>query len=373
MRKSILFTVFILAFAGGSYTQVYTNKIVGEKNAALKDSIEKETYPYLLPIWGKKVTEKGFLLPYSAGLSVNYLWQESELIISDLMVGFNGGEMRSLDEMIRFNNATSSANAINIRPDFWLFPFLNVYGIIAFANTSTAIDAGVWLPDTDSTWSEYTTISTEAKFDATSLGFGMTPTFGVGGLWMALDMNFAWTNVSSLDKPVFTFIFGPRIGKTFKFRNPNMNISGWVGGFRLNYTSETSGSINLSELFPTGELQVKVDEGFAKVEEASVNVETWWNELTPTEQKNPGNIARYEAANKALGKAGEVLNAADAALNDGQDATVQYSLEKELKNMWNFLIGTQFQINRHLMLRAEYGFLGTRQQFIGGIQYRFGL
>jgi hypothetical protein len=75
----------------------------------------------------------------------------------------------------------------------------------------------------------------------------------------------------------------------------------------------------------------------------------------------------------SLDKAGNALTALDGALNDGKDATVQYSLQKKLKDKWNFIVGTQFQINRHLMLRAEYGFLGSRQQFIGGLQYRFGL
>jgi hypothetical protein len=78
-----------------AFSQVYTNKIVGDKNQALKDSIEKKEYPYVLPILGKKAAAKGFQLPYSAGLSVKYLWQESELVIDDLMVGFNGGEMHA--------------------------------------------------------------------------------------------------------------------------------------------------------------------------------------------------------------------------------------------------------------------------------------
>lgn len=357
----------------GSFGQVYTNKIVGAKNEALKDSIEIQEYPYVLPILGKKATARGFQLPYSAGIGVNYLWQESELVISNLMVGFNGGEMYSLDEIIRFNNAVSTANAVNVRPDIWLFPFLNVYGIFAMAKTSTAIDAEVWLPDSDSSWSPVTSFSTKADFDAMSLGFGLTPTFGVGGIWIALDMNCAWTDVSSLEKPVFTFVFGPRVGKSFKFKNPNMSIAGWIGGFRINYSSETKGSINLSELFSTEEMQTKVDQGFARVEETYEQVESWWNGLTPVEQKNPVNIAKYNATNKALTRASDVLTAADDAINDGQSSTVEYSLDKTVKNKWNFIIGTQFQINRHLMLRAEYGFLGTRQQFIGGLQYRFGL
>lgn len=373
MIKRAVFSLFLFLVFQLGYSQVYSNKIVGEKNEALLDSIEKAPYPYLLPIWGEKTVAKGFQLPYPAGISINYLWQESSLLINNLQVGFNNGEMHSLDQLIRFNDATAAGNAVNIRPDFWLFPFLNVYGIIAFAKTSTSIDADLWLPTIDSAWKPVTDFSTKANFNASSLGFGMTPTFGVAGFWVALDMNFAWTDVDALDKPIFTFIFGPRLGKTFKFKNPNMNIAGWVGGFRLNYTTETNGSLNLSELFPLDQIQAKVDQGFIKVEETYQEVDNWWNNLTPIEKKNPKNMAKYDAASKAIEKASNVLTAADNALNDGKSATIQYSLDKNIKDKWNFVIGTQFQISRHLMFRAEYGFLSSRQQFIGGLQYRFGL
>ena len=33
------------------------------------------------------------------------------------------------------------------------------------------------------------------------------------------------------------------------------------------------------------------------------------------------------------------------------------------------IVGTQFQLNKHWMIRAEYGFLGSRSQFVGGLQY----
>jgi hypothetical protein len=373
MKKLIVLIITFSLFGFIAFPQVYTNKIAGKKNEALKDSVESKGYPYVLPILGKQTAAKGFQLPYSAGIGVTFLWQESDLIISDLMVGFNNGPMYDMDEIIRFNSAVATADAINIRPDIWLFPFLNVYGVFAKANTTTSIDAGVWLPDFDSVWSEVGTISTEAKFDAVSLGFGLTPTIGVGGAWITLDMNVAWTDVSALDKPVFTFMFGPRVGKTFRFKKPDMNIAGWVGGIRVHYASETSGSINLSEVIPVNEIQAKVDQGIAKIGETEQQLSSWWESLSPAEQKNPVNKAKYEAGNRALDKAGELLAAADGALNDGEETTVQYSLEKNLKNKWNFVIGTQFQINRHLMVRAEYGFLGSRQQFIGGIQYRFGL
>jgi hypothetical protein len=110
-----------------------------------------------------------------------------------------------------------------------------------------------------------------------------------------------------------------------------------------------------------------------KVSEAQVNVDEWWTGLTPPEQKNPVNIAKYETANRALEKSANVLTSLDGALNDDQSATVQYSLNKSLKDKWNFIIGSQYQINKHFMIRAEIGFLGSRQQFMTGLQYRFGL
>ncbi len=373
MKRIMLFTGLSLVLLNQGFGQVYTNKVVGEKNQAQADTLKSQPYPYSLPIWGAKATAKGYDLPYSAGVSINYFWQQSDLVISDLFVGFNNGPMYDLDEIIRFDDALSGASVITIRPDIWLLPFLNVYGIFSKAKTSTEISAGVWLPDTANVWNEVTAFSSKANFDATGMGIGITPTIGIGGGWMALDMNMTWTDVSALNKPVFTFVFGPRFGKSFKFKNPQRNIAVWAGGFRVHLSSETNGSLLLSEVIPVDDLQARVDEGMIKVEDANVQVEEWWTGLTPVEQKNPVNEAKYETANRVLQQTGEILNAADGALNDEEQATVQYSLTKYPKDKWNFIIGSQFQLNKHFMLRVEYGFLGSRQQFMTGLQYRFGL
>ncbi|HEU5291391.1 MAG TPA: hypothetical protein VFU05_12155 [Cyclobacteriaceae bacterium] len=370
--KYLLLAVGILACVA-SEAQVYSNKVVGKKNAAAIDSLKKADYPYILPIWGQKAAKRGFNLPYSAGIGINYLWQKSDLVIDNLQVGFNHGPMHDLSEVIRFDNATSEANGLNIRPDIWLFPFLNIYGILAKAKPSTAIDAGVYVPGADGNWTRVVTLNTKANFEATTMGFGLTPTLGIGGGWMALDMNFTWNDIAELEDPAFAFVFGPRFGKTFKFKKPESNIAFWVGGFRLKLNTGTSGSIDLTELFDTDGLQTKVDNGIQNVANKQVEVDNWWNGLTSIEQKNPVNIAKYETANRALARAGGFLNSMDEALNDEQHASVQYSLDKRPKDMWNFIIGSQYQYNKHWMLRAEYGFLGSRQQVIAGLQYRFGL
>lgn len=370
--KNILLVCFGAFFLTDLTAQVYSDKVVGKKNAALADSLKQSEYPYALPIWGDKATKMGFDLPYSAGLSVQYLWQESELVIENLQVGFNNGPLYDLDEIIRFNNATATTNGVNIRPDIWLFPFLNVYGVLAQSKSSTAVGFGVWIPDSTGAWNEISSTNTKADFTGTSMGFGLTPTIGIGGGWMALDMNFTWTDIEALEDPAFAFVFGPRFGKSFRF-SKQQNLATWVGAFRVNINSGTNGSLPISDLFPINEWEDRIENGYTKVNDAQQQVDTWWNNLTPPQQANPVNKAKYETANRALTAAGNILDAASGAVGTIETSTVQYSLDKRQKKMWNFIVGSQYQINKHWMIRAEYGFLGTRNQFIGGLQYRFGL
>jgi len=372
LPKKFIVTIPVFFFLLAANAQYTTDKMVGKKNADKIDSMKHVEYPYMLPIWGDKVVKKGFNLPYSAGLSVQYVWQKSDIIIDNLQVGFNGGQKYNLDDVIRFNSATTTTNGANIRPDIWLFPFLNVYAIFAKTKTATAIDAGVWVPDS-STWHKVLDINTKANFQGTTFGFGLTPTIGVGGFFLALDMNFSWTDISELDKPAYVFVFGPRLGKNIPFKKKDRSLALWAGGFRVKLNNGTVGSLNTADILPTDQWGAKIDTGYLKVADSQQKVDAWWNGLTPAEQKNPVNIAKHETANTVLLKVGNVLDAASQAVSNAGKSTVDYSLDKRQKDMWNFIVGAQFQINKSWMIRAEYGFLGSRQQFIGGLQWRFGL
>ncbi len=370
MKRKLILILILGLLCFSVKAQYTTDKVVGQKNAVLLDSLKITDYPYLLPIWGKKVAQKGFNLPKSGGLSVQYLWQQSDISIENLKIGFNNGPLYDVNELIRFDKAQTQTNGGNIRPDIWVLPFLNVYGILAQSQTSTSINAGLWIPN-DSAWQKILDIDTKADFDATTVGFGLTPTVGIGGFFLALDMNFTWSDISELDQPAYAFVFGPRLGKNVTFKKPERSLAVWAGGFRVKLNTGTSGSLNTADLFPVNEWNQKIDTGYMKVAEGQQNVDDWWENLSSSEQKKPSNIARHNTANAALEKAGGILNAASQAVASAGNSTVQYSLDKKPKDMWNFIIGSQFQINRSWMIRAEYGFLSSRSQFIGGLQYRF--
>jgi hypothetical protein len=103
--------------------------------------------------------------------------------------------------------------------------------------------------------------------------------------------------------------------------------------------SETNGSMNLADVLPVDQLGTKVDEGIAKVGNAQQQVDAWWAGLSNAQQQNPVNEAKYNAANRALSRAGELLASADNAINTITTSTVQYSMDKRPKDPWNFIVG----------------------------------
>ena len=370
--RALLF-VAILSGATAAHAQVFSNKEVGQKSAALADSLKHSVYPYALPIWGDKATRRGFSLPYSAGLSLQYFGQRSDLLIDNLMVGFNHGPMYDLDGIVRFDKAQAISNGVSLRPDLWLFPFLDLYAILGQSAASTDVGYSIWLPDSSGGEHRVASFGSKVEFTATTMGFGLTPTLGVGGGWLALDMNFTWTDVPQLEEPASAFVFDPRMGKAFRLRRPDENINVWVGGFRVRLNTGTSGSIPLSDALPIDQWQSGVDAGQQEVARLSQENEAWWNSLPPAEQANPVNRARYEARKSALDRAAGLLGAAEQAVSNAASSTVEYSLDKRPKDMWNFTAGGQYQLNKSWMFRLEFGFLSSRTHIIAGTQFRFGL
>ncbi|MDO6472629.1 hypothetical protein [Maribacter sp. 1_MG-2023] len=337
------------------------------KKGHLNDSINTE-YPYLLPIFGQKVKDLGFKLPLPSGMSINYVYQKADINIRNLNVGFNGGELFYLDDIVRFNSAVAQSNIVNIRPDIWVFPFLNVYGIFASSSTSTAVDVSVYVPNQE-TSKEVLNLSTKAEFEGFSAGFGITPTIGIGGGWLALDMNFTWTDLEGIEDPAFALVFDPRIGKTFKFSETS-NLSIWTGGFRVKLNTDTKGNLPINSLINLDGINTKLDNAATGISDTRTELDTWYDSLTPLEQAQ--NLIKYQGASAVLNKADNFVDNLSNAVSTVENSTVQYNIEKSQKKAWNFVLGSQYQITDSFMLRAEVGFLGTRTHVITGLQYRFG-
>ncbi len=112
---------------------------------------------------------------------------------------------------------------------------------------------------------------------------------------------------------------------------------------------------------------------YQSIKDEQYQLNEWWSNLSPVEQNRPGNIAKYNSASAALEKSGQLVVGMEQAASNVTNPSLQNSMHKSPKNNWNLVVGGQFQYNKHWMVRAEYGFLGSRTQLLVGLQYRFGL
>jgi|GEM_PF-2077551 len=89
----------------------------------------------VLPIFGKPATKLGFGLPRPVGVSIIRHQQTTNLQFTDLQVGGSDGVLTSLKDLFDLESSSleQPVNTWMVRPDVWVFPFLNVYGILGKA------------------------------------------------------------------------------------------------------------------------------------------------------------------------------------------------------------------------------------------------
>ena len=108
------------------------------QNEILTDSISKKRYPYKLPIWGQKAYDKGFgdQLQLPLGVNLNYVYAFIDMEITEFALNIGDYDLSSIIniETLNFTEVSATTSGVNLRADFWLFPFMNIYGLYSFSN-----------------------------------------------------------------------------------------------------------------------------------------------------------------------------------------------------------------------------------------------
>lgn len=338
----LIIAVFILN-STNVYAQ-YSSKKVKSKHEKYTDSLKQVEYNYKFPIWGQKVYEKGFDIPYPAGLMANYMWMEQGIDITNMQLGLKTNNLdiplTSVD-FIQFGDNSNTSYTFNVRPDLWVFPFLNVYGIFGYGNSHTEVNLIKPL-----------NLQSVVEQNISTVGVGVMGAGGIGPVWFSVDANFTWNKPELLDKATRVNVLGLRIGKTFTFKNkPESNIAVWAGGMHIKMSSETNGQIQLSEAIP----------GFEdKTDQIVTDYNDWhdanYDDLTFIQKKVVDDVLD------------PIVGRIDAA--DGS-AIIRYGMDKQVAQKWNGLVGMQYQYNKRWMLRSEAGLIGDRKSFLVSLNYRF--
>jgi len=308
----------------------------GDLHQAYYDSLKSMNYDRTLPFLGEKAYKKGYDIQLPYGASVIYFTQTQEINITNTKIGLNGGDKADLSNFIKFGPTIATTHAVTFRPDVWILPFLNVYGVIGGGTTQT-----------DVTLLEPLGFQTVQNFEATSYGLGITLAGAVGPVVVIWDNNYNFVDVEAIVEPVPAFNSSLRLGHNFMdTKRPDRMLTAWVGTFYQQINNDTKGSIPISSVFPTFGTGDNIQ-----------RLRDWADDLPPGQKL---------IANQIIDKIEEYGEGADL-----ENAEIDYELNKEVASPFNLLVGAQYQLNKHWMYRVELGVFGKRSQFLLNANYRF--
>lgn len=335
--QMLTLTILLQCILIKTHAQQFSNY---DKN---NDTVAVKEYKQVLPIFGKKAVAMGFELPEPLGIAVNYMHFDQGILLENVMVGFEGlnnsVDPVNLDDFLHFEELTSVGNVVMVKPDFWLFPFMNVYGILGRVdvNTKTVLDQPIEL-------------TTNVQTSGYNYGFGTTLAVGVKQWWIAANYNFTWTQLSNLDEANFARISSYRFGKAHDY-GKHGKLTYWFGAMKQKWGKTTSGAFNLSEIL-------------GEVPDATIPDKV-------RESENYQNLTQQQKA--VVDPILDVIEEAGQGVREGYDNLLMtYSVDKAPEKPWNMVVGANFAVTKHWYFQGEVGFI-NRTSIMVGVNYRFHL
>lgn len=326
------------------------------------------SFPYILPVWGDKVQERGMAdqlqLPF--GVNVNYVNSYMELEISQFELLVGGKDVSGVlnTETLNFTGVSATTNGVNFRADAWVLPFLNAYGLFSVVNGGTNVSLQpTWKDATGEVVLELPEFSSNVEFNALAYGIGATVVYGWNSYFSTIDANYSRTDTELLEDQVGYITLSGRMGYKIKLKDKNKDffLAPYVGFMYRDFVGArgSNGQINLNDVFPDLDetFNRKVDDKIAANEDLINDPET------STAEK-----IKLQAQNQSIQTISEKVN--DSGIFTTE---INYFIQKELIQTITFQFGFNLQLSKSLMLRGEYGVADSQRFLMTGFQYRFGV
>ena len=262
-----------------------------------------------LPIWGEDARARGFDIPLPFGVGFNIYHEEQPFNVTDLAVSGTSGNRVSVSQFIEVGQIETKQNNYSARLDTWLFPFLNVYGIVGY--TSGQMNGTVFVPQVSVgpiVIVPATTLPLNIAYDGLTYGGGVTLAGG--------------TRISTWrDLTLFVVADGNYTRTPLNFRDEALDsdsiMTAWIASFRLGTRAKLSESVHAS----------------------------FW--------------------------AGAMIQYVDQTL-EGQVSPlgIGFAVTEESEAPVNALLGMRFELGTHWDFLVEGG-IGTRTSIMGSLGFRF--
>ena len=318
MKQLIIVICVVIAFTAQTQTSGAGAKINAEpiwlsdcesKMSELRKSREAKPITQFPPFFGKGAREKGYSLPLPFGVGVSFMAMRQTNKISNFNLLIEGEEV---PYDIRFYDAVSSDINVSFRPDMWLFPFLNVYGVAGY--TSGSIKPSVIIPGIQADLPvigevdivKPIELNDEIKYKGTTVGVGATAAGGFKSYFFTLDYNYTWTNLDVITTTVKVQTVTPRIGIMLEGFKTVGTGTFWLGAMYIDVNQQITDSFSIDD-----------------------------------------------------------KEVADILGNE-----IGYSMQLGVAQPWNFLFGGAWSFHPRMTIVLEAG-VGDRSQFLTSVDYRF--
>jgi opacity protein-like surface antigen len=327
-----------------SATAQYSSKKVRTKHQVYTDSLKNVHYDRIFPILGQGAYARGFDIPYPMGIMANFIWLDQGLLIDNLQLGLQTSDkdipLTEVD-FIQFGENTNTSYSINFRPDVWVLPFLNVYGLFGAGHSRTEVNLVAPVE-----------LKSVVEQKVSTVGFGVLGAGGIGPIWISVDANFTWNKPELLEEATAVNVLGLRMGHSFVFKQrPDRNITVWAGAMRLHMSTQSSGAVALGAALPP--------DVWDRADQIVSDYWEWYGGLNPITD-----ALKIKVADEILTPIVDRIDNADGS------AIILYAMDKQTKQLWNGVIGAQFQIDKHWQIRTEIGLIGDRRSYLASVNYR---
>lgn len=211
--------------------------------------------PRKLPFLADEARKRGIELPRTYGVGLVYYHLERAIEVTDVRVGRNGSEPQSVSQFADLGS-DSRVDNVNVKADFWILPFVNLYAIVGSIWNESDTHLDVTLPAVlpGGAPREFS-LTVPTTLEGSVGGIGMTLAGGYGPFFFAYDINVARADLG-FDDSLKATISSVRAGWNGTAGGRPLRL--WINGTRWDTFAEVTGTVDDPD---GGTLQFEVDQG----------------------------------------------------------------------------------------------------------------
>lgn len=257
MKKKLLTLTFLTFFNG-----LFANEEMLEKPSQL------------FPIYAKEAIEKGYTLPKTYGLNFIYVDMEQNVDVQKINLEGKLFNFIDLSKSVSIEARDTKVKNKNkfVKADFWLFPFLNIYGIAGQTKGTSTSKVDIYLNRPNGTQLQNPTIKDldfELNYKGDTFGLGAVLAAGTQNFFTLIDANYSRTTFDIVDGNITALVISPKVGYRFDYANTSNSL--WFGFMYQDITQTLKGDLNSVITLPD---KISLENGKFEIKEGATSP---WN------------------------------------------------------------------------------------------------